>query len=1526
MTEETRKLAVAISTPEVKESAIASVKIKELAPFEQPLKTEGAASVKTLPCVELSTMDIREDSLSSSDLVGAESRSTIDPPKCPTLLIVKNRNSGSLEAKNVTEEISDIQHLKMATNEQSLCTSDTQLQASSSESDIVELSSSSLARVHSEPKYCAVQRSLSAHSRGSSARSCTKDSSGCRVISVPDFTYDVDIVYIDKPITECELQLQNRMLPRKNARKSTRGCKYIGGCWELKTVRTLRKCAENGSGNCPVTMPEITTLITPKHALAKPDGVPPLDVLFAGDCMETVINKKASDQPVETEVPGDVLESEDLIVETSQTGLIQSKEQSSPEQPSDTSVQQDKYAEIPTSVADNDVQTEPENPKDSPSNVVDINVPCTEVEVELVTENLDAPIPDGTLAGPETEDITENTTTEAMLSPSSDLDMPQDVAHDSDNLNSEDLKDENKSSPRDEQQIEAIEQIQVQELNPEMQVATFTGAEKNADLQMTETNLNSEDGTKATEDNTAELGAKSDLIVEEIATNEQPETSKEEKIVQKTPERSSPKKGAVKSIVSSDRCLRSRVSKGTSEQTPQPEMPVPTEVPTELLAQSDVHEKSINTQESKPPLNACKLNEVEETMPSQDDQNNLNASESPKTEKSQKSPVVSEKPDMGTTAENMVCTRRKQKVKDMMVKESESDKEKDVLEVSNAKDEVVAKPQVTLSGGSSNEVAENVEVTPRKTEESPGKSLRSSERMPLRSSSRQIEQPASKGSSSPVKNTVQTPERMSLRNSSTVDQPVAGDSGSVPAGDGRSDHQGRVPLRSRDSYANAEPSVGKESSLSPNRSSSENVIDQKVSDESSDPSELNKDKSSSSTAKSSSDTRLASSASSSETISGHMPLRSGKTSNSPSDQPSSDTSHTNSASSSENTGHMPLRSGKTSNPPTEQPSIDINLTSSTSSSESSRHMPLRSGKTSNSQTEQPNSDTTLTSSIGSNKSTGHMPLRSGGVSIAEQPSNSRLPGNVPESPGRMSLRRSNASVAEKTDSSATPPKVKKFSQKFQTTPKSPVTSSVLEEEQNPNVSSAKLTVKTEKPLKDQKFKDSPSSSLPESTLISVNLPTSGPVLHSPSKFLEVLNENENQHLITDLNVKFDKMQKGWVQMDKEAQPPPKPKNKGDRLKEIWKSKKRIRKPRSLEQQRFSPVQTLFMKSFDLPSICRWFLQSTETKSLVIVKKVNTRLPSETQLCFHSSASLPGSTNGVFPSLQAERLKKHLKKFAIASPVKSTPKTKRLIAKALAEGLSVSKGKEKREPNTATRISTKPHSYSGLIQTSPSESHSKVTANTKNPASARILRKYSNIREKMQVQQKKTLKTLKSKETSKPRVMPKNISKKEMSTSKGRKSAIVKKVKVLAKKATTKSSSVKAQTPKSVVSKALKGLKSRAGLPTKKVLPKKSKTNPVTNTKTKSKKEMVAKTDLQKSPHTKTEHHKKSPAPKGSESLTSQSSQATDTKPSNSEDQVLTRSQRKVDAAALAQTRSPKAATKRGMEASPSSAKRTRTSK
>ncbi|XP_066549463.1 uncharacterized protein lcor isoform X2 [Amia ocellicauda] len=243
-------------------------------------------------------------------------------------------------------------------------------------------------------------------------------------------------------------------------------------------------------------------------------------------------------------------------------------------------------------------------------------------------------------------------------------------------------------------------------------------------------------------------------------------------------------------------------------------------------------------------------------------------------------------------------------------------------------------------------------------------------------------------------------------------------------------------------------------------------------------------------------------------------------------------------------------------------------------------------------------------------------------------------------------------------------------------------------------------------------------------------------VEDPPKFLEALTEEENQGLITNLNTKYDKMQKGWVQMDKEGQPAPKPKNKADRLKEIWKSKRRVRRPRALDQQKFSPVQMLFMKTFSLANICRWFLQTTETKSLVIVKKVNTRLPSETQLCFHNSSSAASSSHGVYPSSQAERLKKHLKKFAIASPAKNNLKNQKLIARARQEDGICSKGKEKvKELTTATRITTKPNSNHAGPKTQVIKNQ-KATQNAKSPASARILRKYSNIREKLQVQQHK----------------------------------------------------------------------------------------------------------------------------------------------------------------------------------------------
>ncbi|KAF2975352.1 hypothetical protein EK904_000209 [Melospiza melodia maxima] len=232
---------------------------------------------------------------------------------------------------------------------------------------------------------------------------------------------------------------------------------------------------------------------------------------------------------------------------------------------------------------------------------------------------------------------------------------------------------------------------------------------------------------------------------------------------------------------------------------------------------------------------------------------------------------------------------------------------------------------------------------------------------------------------------------------------------------------------------------------------------------------------------------------------------------------------------------------------------------------------------------------------------------------------------------------------------------------------------------------------------------------------------------SKPKFMEWCAEEENQELIAEFNTQYMKIQKGWIQLEKEVQPTPKVKNKADKLKEIWKSKKRTRKSRgSLEVQKLSPVQMLFMKAFKLSDICQWFLETTETRSLVIVKKLNTRLPGEippmkVPMQKYSSSSLYPS------SLQAERLKKHLKKFAATTPARNNLKNQKLWAK-------IRENADKAEVEEATAPS----------QTSPTDASTKELSEDKTippalslptQASTRILRKYSNLRGKLRAQQR-----------------------------------------------------------------------------------------------------------------------------------------------------------------------------------------------
>ncbi|XP_056350619.1 ligand-dependent corepressor isoform X3 [Oenanthe melanoleuca] len=232
---------------------------------------------------------------------------------------------------------------------------------------------------------------------------------------------------------------------------------------------------------------------------------------------------------------------------------------------------------------------------------------------------------------------------------------------------------------------------------------------------------------------------------------------------------------------------------------------------------------------------------------------------------------------------------------------------------------------------------------------------------------------------------------------------------------------------------------------------------------------------------------------------------------------------------------------------------------------------------------------------------------------------------------------------------------------------------------------------------------------------------------SKPKFMEWCAEEENQELIAEFNTQYMKIQKGWIQLEKEVQPAPKVKNKADKLKEIWKSKKRTRKSRgSLEVQKLSPVQMLFMKAFKLSDICQWFLETTETRSLVIVKKLNTRLPGEIPPMKVPMQKY--SSSGLYPSsLQAERLKKHLKKFAATTPARNNLKNQKLWAK-IRENADKAEAEEASTPNqtSPTDASTKELSEDKTIQPALS---------LPTQASTRILRKYSNLRGKLRAQQR-----------------------------------------------------------------------------------------------------------------------------------------------------------------------------------------------
>ncbi len=116
------------------------------------------------------------------------------------------------------------------------------------------------------------------------------------------------------------------------------------------------------------------------------------------------------------------------------------------------------------------------------------------------------------------------------------------------------------------------------------------------------------------------------------------------------------------------------------------------------------------------------------------------------------------------------------------------------------------------------------------------------------------------------------------------------------------------------------------------------------------------------------------------------------------------------------------------------------------------------------------------------------------------------------------------------------------------------------------------------------------------------------------------------------------MSNTWVSDAHEA-------NKSGEMKSNLKPKT-CEKLRGSAKKSASAIKMLFEKNYNMEKLCTWFMQSTETQSLAIVKKVTAENPKDV---FHYNLSRPNCKGNVCPSPQTERLRKHVKKFAKVVP-------------------------------------------------------------------------------------------------------------------------------------------------------------------------------------------------------------------------------------------------------------------------------------
>ncbi|XP_023555135.1 ligand-dependent nuclear receptor corepressor-like protein isoform X4 [Octodon degus] len=135
-------------------------------------------------------------------------------------------------------------------------------------------------------------------------------------------------------------------------------------------------------------------------------------------------------------------------------------------------------------------------------------------------------------------------------------------------------------------------------------------------------------------------------------------------------------------------------------------------------------------------------------------------------------------------------------------------------------------------------------------------------------------------------------------------------------------------------------------------------------------------------------------------------------------------------------------------------------------------------------------------------------------------------------------------------------------------------------------------------------------------------------------------------LLEELNNRFEQITNAWVQVSGDEV-----ENFDHKKEYIENDNFKIENPLEtcVLELDVSPVKMLFQKKYDLNELCTWFMQTTETQSLSLVRKANARNPLEV-------INTKGIKLGAkYCDFSTSPFRKHFKKFALSSPSKSAGK-------------------------------------------------------------------------------------------------------------------------------------------------------------------------------------------------------------------------------------------------------------------------------